>query len=133
MHPLDGRLVAYLRSNLFDKSDWAEVAHKFAEWPPDLRPHIRNYPITSVDEVVTSIDHADALRGHYHKLAGVEMEAGGVCAAAKKHRVPVAAICVSDKADPSKTDDVWRPRAMKTILSLLQFIDLARMLEYKAN
>jgi nucleoside phosphorylase len=87
-----------------------------------------------VDEVVTSIEHADALRGHYHKLAAVEMESGGVCAAAKHFDVPVAVIrCVSDQADPSKTDDVWRPRAMKTIISLLQFIDLPRMLDYKAK
>jgi 5'-methylthioadenosine/S-adenosylhomocysteine nucleosidase len=133
-YDLDGRLVGYLRSNLFEEPKWSAEAHAFAEWPRDLRPNIRHDPITSVDEVVTSIEHAEALRGHYRKLAGVEMEAGGVCAAARQFRVPVAVIRgVSDKADPSKTDDVWRPRAMKTIISLLQFIDLPRMLEFNAN
>jgi nucleoside phosphorylase len=133
-YPLDERLVRYITSNLFDEPAWSAEAHHFAEWPQDLRPNIRHDPITSVDEVVTSVEHAEALRGHYRKLAAVEMEAGGVCAAAKSFGVPVAVIrCVSDKADPSKTDDIWRPRAMKTIISLLQSMDLARMLDFNAK
>jgi nucleoside phosphorylase len=90
--------------------------------------------LTSVDEVVSSLDHAKDLRKDFPKLAGVEMEAGGVFAAAGKFGVDVAVIrAVSDKADPSKADNEWRRRAMETITSLIEFIDLAKMLENPAK
>lgn len=47
---------------------------------------------------------------------GVEMKAGGVCAAAKEFNMDVAVIRgVSDLADPRKSDSEWRRRAMKTV------------------
>lgn len=126
----DRRLKEYLESNGFDRNGWATAAHIAAEWPEDRRPSIRHDPLTSVDEVVSSIEHADQLRTAFPKLAGVEMEAGGVFAAARKFDVDVAVIrAVSDKADPAKADNEWRRRAMKTIISLIEFIDLAKMLE----
>lgn len=128
----DSRLKDYIQSNAFHSDDWSTAAHRYAEWPMNLRPNIRHDPLTSVDEVVTSEAHGDLLRLTSPKLAGVEMEAGGVCAAAAKFGVPVSVIrAVSDKADPAKTDNVWRPRAMKTIVSLLKFIDLAAVIVQK--
>lgn len=120
----DTKLHEYLRSNLFNKTRWAEIAHEVAEWPEDLRPSIRYDALTSVDEVVSSIEHADALIAAIPKLAGVEMEAGGVFAAALKHEVKCVVVrAISDKADPAKADNEWRKRAMKTIVSLLDHVD----------
>jgi nucleoside phosphorylase len=128
----DSRLKDYIQSNAFHSDDWSTAAHRYAEWPTNLRPNIRHDPLTSVDEVVSSEAHGDLLRLTSLKLAGVEMEAGGVCAAAAKFGVPVAVIrAVSDKADPAKTDSIWRPRAMKTIVSLLKFVDLAAVIAQK--
>jgi nucleoside phosphorylase len=54
------------------------------------------------------------------KLLGVEMEAGGVCAAAEKYSVKVCMLrAVSDNADPSKGDDKWRTIGMKALARLL--------------
>jgi nucleoside phosphorylase len=128
----DSRLKNYILSNAFDSDKWSAAAHSAAEWPDHLRPNIRYDPLTSVDEVVSSIEHGDLLRATLPKLAGVEMEAGGVCAAAREFNVDVSVIrAVSDNADPAKTDSVWRARAMKTIASLLGFIDLAAVLAPK--
>lgn len=126
----DPRLKTYLDSNRFNRAEWAETAHLAADWPEHLRPSIRHDTLTSVDEVVSSVDHAEELMRAIPKLAGVEMEAGGVFAAARKLKVEVAVIrAISDKADPAKADNEWRKRAMKTIISLIEFIDLAKMLE----
>jgi adenosylhomocysteine nucleosidase len=125
----DPRLKNYIVSNAFDSAKWSAAAHSAADWPDHLRPNIRHDPLTSVDEVVSSIEHGDQLRKAFPKLAGVEMEAGGVFAAAREFNVDVSVIrAVSDNADPAKTDDAWRARAMKTIASLLCFVDLAVVL-----
>jgi nucleoside phosphorylase len=57
------------------------------------------------------------------------MEAGGVCAAAATFGMAPAVIrCVSDLADPSKSDDEWRRRAMKTLAHLIENIDFGVLL-----
>ena len=49
------------------------------------------------------------------------MESGGVCEAAKFEAVGVAVIRgVSDLADPRKSDDDWRRRAMLTVAVLIE-------------
>jgi nucleoside phosphorylase len=129
---MDPRLKNYIQSNAFDRVAWSNAADKEAEWPDHLKPNIRHDPLTSVDEVVSSDKHAELLRVTSPKLAGVEMEAGGVCAAAAKFDVKVTVIrAVSDNADPAKADNMWRTRAMKTIVSLLKFVDLSAVIDPK--
>jgi nucleoside phosphorylase len=42
--------------------------------------------------------------------------------------LPVSVIRgVSDKADPAKSDDEWRKRAMRTVSHLIRTIDFARI------
>jgi nucleoside phosphorylase len=57
------------------------------------------------------------------------MEAGGVCAAAKMNSIQVVVVRgVSDLADPAKSDNVWRQRAMKTVAHLLESVDFRLLL-----
>ncbi|WP_442868286.1 5'-methylthioadenosine/S-adenosylhomocysteine nucleosidase family protein [Bradyrhizobium sp. CCBAU 53415] len=86
----------------------------------DRRPSLHPGPLTSVDEVVSDSEWRKKLLAVNDKLLGVEMEAGGVCAAAEKFGVKVAMLrAVSDNADPSKADDQWRPIGMKALARLL--------------
>lgn len=130
-HNLDRRLAEYLKSPQFKTrfSDWSNEAIEFAEWPKGLRPSIEFEDLTSLDEVVSDTNYIARLLNAYPKLFGVEMEAGGVCAAAQRMDVPVCVMRgLSDKADPSKKDDEWRRRVMKTLVHLLSGIDLASVL-----
>ena len=77
-----------------------------------------------LDEVVGSKGWCKELLDNNTQLLGVEMEAGGVCAAAKKHNVDVAVVRgISDHADPSKKDDNWRKISMTTVALLLEEIN----------
>ena len=123
---LDDSLNAVLRSSAFDVDGWRNAAIKEGGWPEDRRPSLHFGPVASVDEVVASTDWRNKLRGSTEKLLGVEMEAGGVCAAAEPYRVSVAMIrAVSDNADPVKADDGWRTRGMITIAALLKRVSFA--------
>ncbi len=109
-----------LTSDSFDRQAWSDDATKRFDWPPDRRPSIHKGPVASVDEVVSSDDWRERLLSGHDKLLGVEMEAGGVCAAVDRDGVPVCMLrIVSDNADPSKADDQWRRRGMRTLASLL--------------
>ncbi len=128
-YPLDEALWNVLTSQDFDKAGWVDEATKVAEWPDDRRPSLHRGIITSVDEVVSSDEWREKLLKHGGKLLGVEMEAGGVCAAAFKFKVPVSMLrAVSDKADPSKADDVWRKRGMKSLALLMSRLNLSAVL-----
>jgi nucleoside phosphorylase len=102
------QVIRYLNGAQFQskKADWEQAARKEGEWPRGRVP---------------ALDH---LLKAWPKLKGVEMEAGGVCAAARElGNVPVTVIRgVSDLADPLKADDAWRRRSMKTLATLLEFI-----------
>lgn len=74
--------------------------------------------IASGDEVVASAAYADLLRGEHHsKPIAVEMEAGGVAAAARwgaRPAIPFGVIRgISDLADEQKEDDEYRSIAME--------------------
>lgn len=92
--------------------------------------------MASVDEVVSSNKWSGLMLegpGGEKKLLGVEMEAGGVCAAAEHARVPVCMLrAISDNADPSKADDGWRKRGMGTIALLLERLPLDEVLAHAA-
>lgn len=119
---LEPSLAAVLRSSI-GATDWEKQAIDYAEWPADRRPSLHYGLVASVDEVIASDDWRHKLQGATEKLLGVEMEAGGVCAAAEAFRVPVAMLrVVSDDADPIKADTVWRRRGMKTIVTLLDHV-----------
>lgn len=105
----------------FDLSEWSNKAIKEAEWPDGHRPAIKTGPLASLDEVVSSDEWRRKLLAKDSQLLGVEMEAGGVCAAARKYKVEVAVIRgISDNADPSKKDDNWRKISMKTVAMLIE-------------
>lgn len=113
-------------------SGQARAAVRFG-WPKNRRPSVWQGPLASADEVVASDDWRKNIltgKGGDPKLLGVEMEAGGVCAAARKFNVPVSMLrVISDQADPSKADDNWRKLGMATLADLLKSIGIAHVLE----
>jgi nucleoside phosphorylase len=107
-----------LSSEAFGMKEWSDSI--IEDWPKDRRPSVHYGPLASVDEVVSSLDWRRKLLSAHDKLLGVEMEAGGVCAAAEKYGVKVCMLrAVSDNADPSKGDDKWRTIGMKALARLL--------------
>lgn len=123
-YALDSRLREYLQSGSFDRTRWHAQVVEDEEWPAGLRPVIHYGPIGSGDEVVSSSDWVRRLIEAWPQLLGVEMEAGGICAAAERLGKRVAVVrVISDFADPAKADDAWRIRGMKTLANLIEFID----------
>lgn len=119
----DKRIIEFLDSGNFDSSSWEKQVINEAEWPEGRRPTVRIGSVASLDDVVSSDEWRRALLNAWPKLLGVEMEAGGVCAAAEEFGTRVAVIRgVSDLADPRKSDSEWRGRAMKTVASLVEYV-----------
>lgn len=117
---LESSLERVLKSSSFNSKEWQDAAIEGAEWPEGLRPSLHYGAIASLDEVVASATWSKKLLESTEKLLGVEMEAGGVCAAAEVFRVPVGMLrAVSDNADPVKADTKWRRIGMKTIAMLV--------------
>lgn len=117
------------KSSEFDHDAWA--LHSVAEfdWQKGRTPSLWEGKIASADEVVASDDHRKKMVDSVDKLFGIEMEAGGVCAAAAAFKVPVSVLrVVSDMADPSKADDKWRTTGMKTLAELLYRLPLGRVI-----
>lgn len=117
------------KSKEFDHDAWA--LHSAAEfgWQKGRAPSLWEGKIASADEVVASDDHRKKMVDSVDKLFGIEMEAGGVCAAAAAFKVPVSVLrVVSDMADPSKADDKWRTTGMKTLAELLKRLPLDRVI-----
>lgn len=129
----DKSVYSVAKSADFDVGDWEKFCRENFDWPAGRVPSLREGKIASVDEVVASDDHRAKMVANVDKLLGVEMEAGGICAAARQFKVPVSVLrVVSDMADPSKADDQWRSTGMKTLAELVrrlpldQVVDLAR-------
>ncbi|MGR9459348.1 5'-methylthioadenosine/S-adenosylhomocysteine nucleosidase family protein (plasmid) [Rhizobium leguminosarum] len=117
-------------SDDFNQVDWSNHCCEEFEWPKGKRPSLHEGKIASVDEVVASEVHKEKLLNSTEKLLGVEMEAGGFCAAAKSFGISFEVLrVVSDKADPAKTDDDWRKIGMKTLANLLERIPLEKVIE----
>tara|TARA_R110002124_G_C8970662_1_gene515029 strand:+ start:2968 stop:4857 length:1890 start_codon:yes stop_codon:yes gene_type:complete len=117
-------------SDEFDVPSWEKHCRENFDWPEGRVPSLREGKIASVDEVVASDDHRQKMIENVEKLLGVEMEAGGICAAAKSFHIPVAVLrVVSDMADPSKADDNWRSLGMKTLAELIARMPLKRVIE----
>ena len=122
-------LYTVARSHEFDQAAWEAFCRENFDWPKGRVPSLREGKIASVDEVVSSDTHRKALIAGDDKLLGVEMEAGGVCAAARARGIPVTVLrVVSDLAD-RKADDQWRRTGMKTLVELLKRIPLQRVIE----
>ncbi|MES0863260.1 hypothetical protein ABLN87_12970 [Ruegeria sp. SCPT10] len=118
----------------FDIDDWEKYCRKNFDWPAGRVPSLKEGKIASVDEVVASDDHRAKMVAIVDKLLGVEMEAGGVCAAAHKSSVPVSVLrVVSDMADPSKADDQWRATGMKTLAELVKRLPLRQVIDLAKN
>lgn len=119
----DKRMIEFLDSGNFDKSRWEKQVLNEAEWPEGRRPTVRIGSVASLDDVVSSDEWRRMLLNAWPKLMGVEMEAGGVCAAAEEFGTLVTVIRgVSDLADPRKSDSEWRGRAMKTVATLVEYV-----------
>jgi len=128
-YALEEALWNVLTSQEFDSDAWIKEAIEISEWPADRRPALYKGLVMSGDEVVSSDEWRRTLIHHGGKLLGVEMEAGGVCAAAAKFKVPVSMLrAVSDQADPSKADDSWRKIGMKTLGLLMSHLNLGEVL-----
>jgi nucleoside phosphorylase len=130
-YDVDRRLGRYVENQFHNKENWIAAAIKEARWPDDRRPHLRSgETIACLDEVVADDDYRARLLDAWPKLQGVEMEAGGVIAAAREFGpTPVAVVrAVSDMADPAKADDEWRWRGMLTITMLFEQLDWPRVM-----
>ena len=111
-------------------NEWEDHCRRHFNWPKGRTPSLWEGRIASVDEVVASDDHRKKMIDSVDKLMGVEMEAGGVCAAAKAFGVPCGVVrVVSDLADPAKADDEWRRIGMKTLAELVKRLPLSRVIE----
>lgn len=123
------KVATYVKSGDFGMDAWIPAAMKNAEWPPGLSPVIHFGTIASMDEVISSDKYIELLHAAWPKLLGIEMEAGGVCATADEFDLRVDVIRgVSDLADPMKSDNEWRRRAMKTLAFLIERINLGAIL-----
>ncbi|MBB3387216.1 MULTISPECIES: hypothetical protein [unclassified Rhizobium] len=117
------------KSNQFDLGAWASHSVNEFDWQKGRTPSLWEGKIASADEVVASDNLRKKMVDSVDKLFGVEMEAGGVCAAATAFKVPVSVLrVVSDMADPSKADDKWRTTGMKTLAELLKRLPLDRVI-----
>lgn len=130
-YALQEQLMKQILSDEFDKQAWSARAAEDFDWPADRRPSLHYGPIASADEVVASDEWRKQIlegKGGESKLLGVEMEAGGVCAAAQKDGAPVSMLrVVSDQADPAKADDEWRKRGMRTLADLLKQASISKV------
>lgn len=116
-------------SREFDRNEWASYSADAFDWQKGRVPSLWEGNIASADEVVASDIHRKKMVESADKLLGIEMEAGGVCAAADAFKVPVSVLrVVSDMADPSKADDKWRITGMKTLAELLKRLPLHRVI-----
>lgn len=130
----DARIRKYLCSQCFNLERWQCEVTKVAGWPTGNRPQILYGTLASSDAVVASQEWVTAIASHLYELCpdllGVEMEAGGVCAVAEEFGLRVGVVrCISDYANPAKSDDEWRLRAMKTVAHLLKSLDFDAIIE----
>ncbi|WP_350334324.1 hypothetical protein [Coralliovum pocilloporae] len=127
-------VYSVLKSSDFGLDDWERYCRDSFDWPAGRVPSLKEGKIASVDEVVASDNHRKKMVASVDKLLGVEMEAGGVCAAAHKFLVPVSVLrVVSDMADPSKADDQWRSTGMKTLAELVKRLPLGQVIDLAKN
>lgn len=118
---LDKRMIEFLDSSSFNRGEWEKEVIEIAEWPDGRRPTLRYERVASLDDVVASDKWRKALLDATPKLSGVEMEAGGICAAADKFQIrPCVLRGVSDLADPAKSDTRWRTIAIRTTANLIE-------------
>jgi nucleoside phosphorylase len=123
---IDQKLGDYLESSIGEEC-LREACEKYG-WPKDRRPVLRvGGAMVCLDEVVADDDFRRRLQATWGgQLLGIEMESGGVIAAARRFRgfsFPVFQIrAVADTADPAKSDDQWRMLGIQTICSIVRRI-----------
>jgi nucleoside phosphorylase len=132
---LDQRFGRYLDTQA--SAEWLREACDKYDWPLDRRPMLQiGGSMVCLDEVVADNAYREKLQTVWGgQLLGVEMESGGVIAAARRFRglaLPVFQIrAVSDASDPAKSDDKWRRLGMQTISSIVSRISWAEVLNAK--
>jgi nucleoside phosphorylase len=129
-YEVDRRLGGFL-DNQFDVDKWTAFAAREGGWPDNLRPHLKlGGTLACLDEVVSDAEYRGKLLAAWDKLQGVEMEAGGVFAAARALEGPPVAVvrAVSDMADSAKADNEWRRRGIITIAAMLEQVDWAALM-----
>lgn len=131
-YEVDQRLGQFLE-NKFGEAAWAQSAAADHGWPEGRVPYLRiGGQLACVDDVVADEVYQDKLLDGWDKLDGVEMEAGGVLAAARElsNGTPVVVIrSVTDFADPAKADTEWRRRVILTIASLIEGVEWGALVE----
>lgn len=129
---LNDSLKIYLTTpGSFPKEQWAVEARQEAAWPWESGrvPTMRGGPLACADEVVAYADWATRIFKVHPKMIGVDMETGGVCAAAEKFGVPVVGLrCVSDMADEKKGATSFREISKRVLSHLLGALDFSRIL-----
>jgi nucleoside phosphorylase len=134
VYSTDEALERFTKSSSFNKSEWEQALVTSDRWPDGRRPYLQYGALASTDEVVSSHEWRQELRSAWPKLLGVEMEAGGVCAAAERfgHKVTVIR-GISDLADPRKSDDHWRRLAMRSVVAVIDAMLLSGVLGRSAR
>jgi nucleoside phosphorylase len=129
-YPLNDKFIEYINGGSFDLEAWNKSARTISRNPLDHMSIIHTELIVSCDNVIKSPKWAEeAFLTIHEKITGVEMEAGGVCAAAKHKGIPVIIIRgVSDLANAKKKDNQWRDRASFTVAHLISYVDFNTIL-----
>jgi nucleoside phosphorylase len=123
---IDPKLGDYIESCIGEES-LKDACERYG-WPKDRRPVLRvGGAMVCLDEVVADDEFRRRLQATWGgQLLGIEMESGGVIAAARRFRgfsFPVFQIrAIADTADPAKSDDQWRILGMQTICSIVRRI-----------
>jgi nucleoside phosphorylase len=136
IYSISSSILSYFKSNIFNEQDWSSTVilqDKF-DWDKGLKPYIlcEKARLVSTDEILMDQDYVDKLTNEYPDTVGVEMESGGVFAAAKQFDIDVLTIRgISDSSDAEKEDDKWRKLAMRGVSLLIKNIDYKTLLSFR--
>lgn len=136
-YKVNERLIKYLNSPEFDKSKCLNDIRIQTSRTEDLSLNTFKFglPICCCDSVIKDEDWIKTILEKVdHRLTGIEMESGGICAAVEKFNlennknISLSVIRgVSDLANPYKADDLWRGVAMQSVGVLFKSIDFTRI------
>ena len=118
----DSRILNVVRSGSFNEREWANESAQLFDYPRGMLPRVLTGTVVCTDEIVSSDGWRSRLLDAWPKSYGVEMESGGVMAAARRFGgIPVAVVRgVSDNANPLKADNEWRTRAARSAALLIE-------------
>lgn len=117
----DDTVLRVLASGSFDERSWANSVAASLDFPRERLPRLILGRMICADEVVSSDDWRRRLLKAWPRACGIDMESGGVLAAAEGTQTKVSVIRgVSDNANPLKADDEWRLRSVRAAAMLIE-------------